>query len=624
MPDATAQDIATKSWIEVSFQPDPGFKMLFDGLHGREELGRPFFYDVELSSGTLQKDVGKKLVGTSCTVWLAQSDENTEDRYLNGVVTRVVSSGLVGGVYRYRIEVRPWIWLLSRIVDSLIFQKMKAFDIITKVFRDAGFSNFEDKRQANAGDTELEYCVQYRESSFDFVHRLMEQFGIYYFFKHEDGKHTLCLADDPNAHDTLSDKIPFVFDQTENRTVDDHIWEWQAEFGLESGKFTFRDYNFTTPSADLTAKTLKPGDHDSYKDLEHYDYPGPYEETAVGQKLTDVRMQAIAMQRTVLDGVSNSRALHPGWRFKMDHHPEADLNRDYLITRAEFSIGQAEATSRTEGDTLDTYRVTLRAIPGDVPFRLERYTPVPMIRGPQTAKVVGESGEEITTDEYGRVKVQFHWDRSDTPEDQRSCWIRVAQASAGVGWGSIFIPRAGQEVVVEFLEGNPDRPLITGVVYNATNKVPYSLPGNKTQSGIKTNSSKGGSGFNELRFEDKSGEEEVFFQAQKDFNKNILNNETSKVKNDHTTTIESGNHTTTVSSGNHKLDVSSGTSEISAATSITLKVGGNSIKIDTSGVTINGTKIEASATGSHSISGATVSVSGNGSVSISAPSVAIN
>ena len=622
MPDSTAADVASHAWIEVSFAPDPGFKLIFDGVRGHEELGRPFFFDLDLSSGKFQGDI-KKVVGTSCTIWMSQSDENTKDRYLNGVVTRVVSSGLVGGTYRYRAEIRPWIWLLSRATDCLIFQKKKVFDIITKVFRDAGFSDFEDKRQANAGDTELEYCVQYRESAFDFVHRLMEQYGLYYFFKHVDGKHTLCIADDQNAHDTLPDKVPFVFDQTEHRTVADHIWEWQTELALESGKFTFRDYNFTTPAADLTAKTMKEGDHPHSK-LEVYDYPGPYQETSVGQTLTDVRMQAISMQRTIIDAVSNSRLFHPGWRFKLENHPDKPTNRGYLITRAEFSIAQAEGTSTIEGETLDTYRVTLRAIPDDVPFRLERFTPQPMIRGPQTAKVVGESGEEITTDEYGRVKVKFHWDRSDTADDQRTCWIRVAQSSAGAGWGSMFIPRVGQEVVVEFLEGNPDRPLITGVVYNANNKVPYALPANKTRSLIKTSSSKGGSGFNELRFEDKAGEEEVFFQAQKDYNKNVINNETVKVKNDHTTTIESGNHSTTVSSGNHKLDISAGTSEITAATSITLKVGGNSIKIETSGITINGTKVDVAATAAASVKGATVSVSGDGSVSISAPSVAIN
>ena len=202
---------------------------------------------------------------------------------------------------------------------------------------------------------------------------------------------------------------------------------------------------------------------------------------------------------------------------------------------------------------MDTYRVTIRAMPGDLPFRLDRLTHRPLIRGPQTAQVVGKSGEEIDPDQYGRVKVKFHWDRSDTADDQRTCWIRVAQGSAGAGWGSMFIPRIGQEVVVEFLEGNPDRPLITGVVYNANLTVPYALPDNKTRSTIKTNSSTGGSGFNELRFEDKAGSEEVFFQAQKDFTKNVLNNETVTIHKDTTTTVETGDRKITVSQGGDTL-----------------------------------------------------------------------
>lgn len=409
-----SRDAAAHAWVEVDFAPDPGFQLLFDGVHGHEELGRPFLYEIDMSSGTLRGDIGK-IVGTSATIWLAQSVDDATDRFFNGIVTRVVSSGLVAGAYRYRIELRPWIWLLTRVTDCRIFQSKSAFQIITEVFRDAGFSDFEDRRQSSAGDTELEYCVQYRETSFDFVTRLMEQFGLYYFFKHDRGQHTLVIADDPNAHDTLPHALPFVFDQTEFRTVADHIWEWSIELALHSGKFTFRDYNFTIPSADLTAKAMQAGSH-PYNSFEVYEYPGPYDQAAVGHRLTDVRMQAISMQRTVVDAVSNARGLHPGWRFNLTSHPERSVNRDYLVTRAEFSMSIAEGSSTVDGETLDTYRVTLRAIPGDVPHRLERLTPRPMIRGPQTARVVGSAGDEITTDEYGRVKVKFHWDRSDVQD----------------------------------------------------------------------------------------------------------------------------------------------------------------------------------------------------------------
>lgn len=601
MSESDRRQFASNAWVEVDFTPDPGFKLLFDGLHGQEELGRPFLFTVDLSSGKLHSDIAN-LVGTTARVWMSQSEDKATDRYLQGIVSRVFATGVIAGTYHYRIEMRPWIWLLTRITDCCIFQSMSAFQIITKVFRDAGFSDFKDNRQASAGDTVLEYCVQYRETTFDFVSRLMEQYGIYYYFEHDSERHTLVFADDPNAHTKLTDAIPFVFDQTEMRTVADHFWEWETDLLLQSGKFTFCDYNFTTPSQDLTTKTIKAGTY-PHGALEVYEYPGPYDVTDTGQKLTDVRMQAISMNRLAYKAVSNCRQLHAGWKFELSQHPDKALNREYLITHAEFSMAMAEGSSTTQGETLDTYRVMIHAIPGDVPFRLERVTPRPLIRGPQTARVVGPSGEEIFTDQYGRIKVKFHWDRSSTQDEQRTCWIRVVQSAAAAGCGSIYIPRVGHEVVVEFLEGNPDRPLVTGVVYNANVKVPYALPDNKTRSTIKTSSSKGGNGYNELRFEDLAGSEEVFFQAQKDYNKKVLNNETTTIHKDLSTTVETGDHTfsvsqgkstltvnkdlsTTVQTGNHSLEISAGTSSTKAAQSITLTVAGNSIKMDTSSLTI--------------------------------------
>jgi type VI secretion system secreted protein VgrG len=623
-PSATSRDIAAHAWVEVDFDPDPGYQLIFDGVHGHEELGRPFLYEIDVSSGTLRSDIGK-IIGTSATLWLAQSSEGSSERFFNGIVTRVVSTGLVGGAYRYRIEVRPWLWLLTRTTDNRIFQSKSAFQIITQVFRDAHFSSFEDHRQSASGDTVLEYCVQYGETSFDFVTRLMEQYGIYYYFKHDRGQHTLMFADDPNSHETLVDAIPFVFDQTETRTVADHIWEWSTELALQSGKFTYRDYNFTIPAADLTAKTVQTGRH-PFNSFEVYEYPGPYEQASVGQGLSDIRMQAIALQRTVIDAVSNARSLHPGWRFKLDHHPDRATNRDYLITHAEFNISIAEGSSTIDGETVDTYHVMLKAIPADIPYRLQRMTARPLIRGPQTARVVGSTGDEITTDQYGRVKVKFHWDRSDTQDDQRTCWIRVAQGAAGAGWGNMFIPRVGQEVVVEFLEGNPDRPLITGVVYNANVQVPYALPANKTRSTIKSNSSKGSNGFNELRFEDLAGQEEVYFHVQKDFNKAVLNDETVTIHRNTATTVESGNRSVTVSqgndaltvsTGNHTITVTTGHSSVTAGQSITLTVGENSIKIDNTGITIIGAMVRLQ-------SQATMSLQAGAPLSVSAPMISLN
>lgn len=634
------QQLKDVAYVRVDFSPDPGFELDFKSLNGTEELGRPFLFHLEMSSGELRGDVGK-LIGSTAKVKFVKEqqplvdDDLGGDKYLHGIVTRVLSQGVAGGAYQYSVELRPWIWLLTRSTDCRIFQNKSPFDIVTQLFRDEGFSDFEDKRQNAAGGTTLDYCVQYRETTFDFVTRLMEEFGFYYYFKHDEQKHTLVFADDPNAHTELSKKIPFQFDITEFRSIEDHIWDWSTDYNLHSGKYMVRDYNFTKPSADLTARTIKTATH-KHGSFEVYEYPGPYEETDIGQKLSDVRMQAIAADRAMVHGVSNCRKLHAGWKFQLDKYPDKPVNRDYLITRSEIttSIAEGLASQEDKGEKLDTYRTVIRAIPGDVPFRLHRRTPRPMIRGPQTAKVVGASGDEITTDEYGRVKVKFHWDRSDTQDDQRTCWIRVAQSWAGAGFGAMFIPRVGMEVVVEFLEGNPDRPLITGVVYNANQKVPYSLPGDKTKTTLKTNSSTGGGGFNEFRFEDEAGNEEVFFKAQKDYNKKVLNNETVSIKNDTTTTVEqgnravtvsSGNDSLTVSSGNHTITVSAGKSDVTAATSITLTSGASTIKISPSGIEITAPQVKVTATATMTLqASASMTVNGGGSLALSAGMVSIN
>jgi type VI secretion system secreted protein VgrG len=613
-PDSDSAAPTPDPHVSVTISPPPAFELTFDSMTATEELGRPFRYELEMSSTTAKGDL-TALLGASVTVALKLPAG--DQRYFNGIVARLAYAGLEGGAYTYRIELRPWIWLLSRTQDCRIFQNKSAWDIIQAVFGDAGFTDVTDKRQSQNGSTVLEYCVQYRETSLDFVTRLMEEFGLYYYFDHTNGAHSLVIADDPNSHPSAGDAIPFQTRETEVRATEDHIWQWSSDLAVQPGAFTYRDYNFTTPGADLTAKAMKPGAH-TYGAFEIFDYPGPYGTTADGQALASLRMQGMTARRHVVYGTSNSSRLYTGCKFTLSGFHQANEDGEYMIVRSVSSITTAQGFQVEEGASPDNFRCAFEAIKGDTPFRLAQETPRPTIRGPQTAKVVGQSGDEITTDQYGRIKVQFYWDRVGTYDQDSSCWIRVAQLWAGVAWGSIVIPRIGQEVVVEFLEGNPDRPLVTGCVYNAAQTVPYGLPDNKTRTTIKSNSSTGGGGFNELRFEDKAGSEEVFFQAQKDYNKVVLNNETVKVTQDTTTTVEKGNrsvtvsqgndsHTVsqgnrsatistgnesvTVSTGNHKLDVTAGSSTITAGQSITLQVGENSIKVDMTGVTINGVKI---------------------------------
>ncbi len=593
-----ADDSSGQSYLTVKIEPDPGFTVTVTGAEMQEELGRPFRYDLNLTSDTRKGDL-MSLLGSSATLAVTLPDNSK--RYFNGIIVRAAYAGMTRGSNTYHVELRPWIWLLSQTQDNRIFQNQTMWNIMTSVFRTAGFTDFTDKRQSGTGDQQLEYCVQYGETTLDFVTRLMEKYGLYYFFTHTDGHHALALADDPNSHASIGQALPYRAQETDMRRVADHVWAWGSELHLQPGAVTFRDYNFTTPAADLTTKARQPGAH-TYGSLEVYAYPGPYGETGLGQKLATVRMQELAGRREILRGISNSRALAVGSKFTLSDCPDEAQNREYLVVSASYTFGLAEGQSDTRGDLIDTYRCSFAAIPGDLPFRLEPSVAWPMMRGPQTAKVVGEAGQEVTTDQYGRIKVQFFWDRLNPADQTASCWIRVAQSWAGAGWGSIVIPRIGQEVVVDFLDGNPDRPLVTGCVYNANQTVPYALPGNKTRSTFKSNSSQGGGGANELRLEDSKGSEEVFLQAQKDLNVVVLqgdrtatvklgNDSTTVSQGNHSTTVSTGNHSTTVSAGNHTLSVDAGSSTISAGQSITLKVGANSITIDNTGVAINGVKI---------------------------------
>lgn len=631
---------STTTYIAISISPDPGFKLYFESLKGVEELGRPFHYVLVMSSNDAKGEL-MSMLGSSVTVSITKPDG--QKRYFNGIIGRVEYVGMRAAAASYEIELRPWIWLLSNQKDCAIFQNQSAWQIITSVFSKAGFGgDYEDKRQSGAGDTKLEYCVQYDESSYDFVTRLMEQFGLYYYYTHQNGSHKLVFCDDPNSHTALSKAIPFSAQETELRAVEDHVWQWSSELAVVSGTATYRDYNFTTSTADLTTRSSRTASH-KYGSYEVYGYPGLYQTAADGQKLADVRIQDITARRQNFFATTNSRELYTGCKFTLSGFYETAENRDYVVIRAAYTLTVGEGTA-TAGSTMrDTLRCLFHAIKGDTNFRLENRTPRPLIRGPQTAKVVGPAGDEIYTDQYGRIKVQFPWDREGKNDENSSCWIRVAQIWAGQNWGGIYIPRIGQEVVVEFLEGNPDRPIVTGCVYNDNQTVPYALPDNKTRSTIKTNSSTGGNGFNELRFEDKAGSEEVFFQAQKDYNKVVLNNETVNITQDTTTTVKQGNRSITVSQGNnsvtistgndsltvsqgnHSITVTAGSSTISAGQSITLKVGSNSITIDNTGVSISAAKFSVNATGQAQVqSGGSMSLQAGASMTIAAPTIALN
>jgi type VI secretion system secreted protein VgrG len=490
-----------------------------------EELGRLFRCEVSLYSPKLELELDDVL-GHDLTIAIDLPEQGT--RYFHGFVTDMAHTGQAGGFVTYTATLRPWFWFLSRASNCRIFQNMKVPDIVKQVFRDAGFSDFRESLSASYRT--WEYCVQYRETDFNFVSRLLEQEGIYYFFEHEDGKHTLVLADSPGAHVPIKDyeKIPY-YPPSPNAERPEHVFDWTLTKSVRTGAYRLRSYLFKKPKQSLEVDHPIAASHPHAK-YEYYDYPGEHYEKAEGKRYATVRMEELASQHERVEGQTDAMGIFPGGLFELSEHPREDQNREYLLISTEqyLTIGGYE-TGGSAGDF--EYSCSFEALPSAIHFRAERTTPRPVMQGPQTAIVCGKSGEEIDTDEFGRVKVQFHWDREGGNDENSSCWVRVAQVWAGAGWGGMAIPRIGQEVIVDFIEGDPDRPIVTGRVYNGDNMPPYALPGNKTRSTIMSRSSKGGAAdnFNEIRFEDKKGDEEMYLHAEKDQNVVVENNQTIKV-----------------------------------------------------------------------------------------------
>ena len=514
--------------------------LLVSAINGSEAISRLFRFELSLVSEN-QGIVFKEIIGKNVTV--AFMLPSGAKKYLNGIISSFAQESGAGTasddtrVSNYRATMVPWLWLLTRSAESRIFQNMSVPDIVEQVFTDHGFSDFKFKLQGNY-DKRI-YCVQYRETHFNFISRLIEEEGIHYFFEHINGKHMLILADAPQYNVSCPEQKSASY-SIETSLSDDFITSIEKLMEIRSSKYSLNDYNFEMPNTSLIAN-LPAKEKLWQKDLELYDSPGEYSKKAEGSRLVQIRMEEEEARITTITGCSTCKAFTSGYRFTLINVFRKDMNdKDYILTGIEHHASQ---NVQRGGDF--TYENRFECIPADVPFRPERLTPKPTVQGSQTAIVVGPSGEEIYPDKYGRVKVQFHWDREGKKDEKSSCWVRVSTIWAGNQWGSLFIPRIGQEVVVDFLEGDPDNPIITGMVYNALNMPPYSLPAEKTKSTIKSDSSMGGGGFNEIRFEDKKGSEEIFLHGQKDWTIAILNdknqtvghNETLAVTNNRTKTV---------------------------------------------------------------------------------------
>ncbi len=515
---------------------------------GHEEMSRLFSFTLELDSADQAIDP-KDVIGQKITFSVAYLEGTSKKhRYFNGYVSRLSAGTSESGHRRYQAEVVPWLWFLTRTSDCRIFAEKKIPDILDLVFKDCPFTpKFEWK--AKKGDyAQWTYCVQYRETDFNFVSRLLEQEGIYYYFKHDKDDHTLVLCDKAEHYDDSKREIEYEYAYVGGAVGDDVITHWIHQYQYVPGAYAQTDYNFdehpsrsnqhpdkpllsTKPAKGRASQFPNAGKH------EIFDYPGEYEKKSDGDTCTDRYMEEEEVNCDVANGSGVCEFFSPGVKFKLKFDPQISQmesekskaeNRAYTLLSVQHS-----ATNETmEGGGSESYSNSFTCIPATVNFRPARTTPKPGIQGVQTAVVVGPPGSEINTDKFGRVQVQFFWDRYGTRsqgKEEKPVWIRVGQIIAGKNWGAMFIPRVGQEVIVTFLEGDPDWPLVTGVVYNSDQTPPYALPDEKTKSYIKTNSSSGGDGYNELRFEDKKDHEQIFIHAERNMDTRVKNDSLSRI-----------------------------------------------------------------------------------------------
>jgi type VI secretion system secreted protein VgrG len=514
--------------------PLPAEDLLFESMTAT--AGLSLLGEMQLHLLSDKPDVSPDaLLGQVVSVEMTLRDGSL--RHYSGHCTRFGMGAPSGKHYGYAMTVRPWLWFLTRTSDCRIFQEMSVPDIVKQVFTDHSIARFEFNLYRSYPP--WVYCVQYRESDFNFVARLLEQEGIYWFFRHDDSGHTLVLVDAAGAHDPApgTEQIDY-YDQPGQAPPDhDHVWNWQVTHGVQTGKVVLTDYDFERPSASLLAQKAHTRSHVQGAH-EQFDYPGEYVKTAEGEQYADTRLDEQQAQHITITAGSNAQGLKDGCRFTLQRHPRDDQNADHLVVSTRTHVHLDAYESGSTGGT--EVRSEFSAIPHAQQFRPPRTTPKPFVQGPQTAVVVGPAGEEIYTDKYGRVKVQFHWDRYGKKNEKSSCWMRVSHPWAGKNFGVVHIPRMGQEVVVSFLEGDPDQPLITGRVYNAEQMPPWDLPANMTQSGILTRSSKGGGygNANAIRFEDKKGSEQLWIHAEKNQDIEVENDETHWVGHDRKKTID--------------------------------------------------------------------------------------
>ncbi|RUL77705.1 type VI secretion system Vgr family protein [Dyella choica] len=576
--------------------------LLFRSMTADERLGRLFSFRLQFESQDPNIDLSG-LLGSPMTVQIATEDGYK--RYFNGIVCEAAQTGvetidkLIYAQYSVRLVPKPW--LLGQKVDCRIYTDMTVPDIVKSVLSDAGYTDV--KLSLSGNYAQREYCVQYREDCLNFISRLMEQEGIYYFFTHDATKHTMVLADSVSAHAVNKDfaRVPFLPSTDSVMRRESTITTWASSRGIDKAKFQLIDYDPMAPKAQLLATGTSDG-HNTSDGMVAFDFPGAHKVPDVGQHFAQVRAEALSVARSHYTATTGACSVEIGGLFTLSDYPRKPLNREYLIIGTTIHLAGASPASGSS-DNGPAFQCSFEAIESSQTFRSLATAVKPSIVGLQTAVVCGsKTDEDIVVDQHGRVQVTFHWNKPDKPHAKSSCPVRVATPWAGKNWGAISIPRVGQEVVVSFLEGDPDRPLIIGSVYNGDNTVPYGLPDNKTQSGIKSRSLLGGAAdFNELRFEDKKGSEDFFMHAQKDMHEEVENDHVVAIDHDETVTIKNDRHHTI--NNNDTLDVGK-VFKLTAGTQIELVTGSSSIILKSTGeIQINGVNITITGNSSVKVAG---------------------
>jgi type VI secretion system secreted protein VgrG len=538
-------------------------------MEGREELGRLFQYELEIFSEAGEVALGA-LLGAPLTASLA-TEEGV--RHFNGIVTRAARMADRDEFFVFRVVLSPRLWLLTRTRDCRIYQGLTVPEVVKAVLREHAIP-FSERLQPDTY-RRRDYLTQYRESDFGFVSRLMEEEGIYYHFRHTAERHELVLCDSAASHDPAPgyQRLP-VRPRPDAKLVRDHLTGWRPVHQAASARVTLQDHDFRLRAGTDIRVVKAVGAEHQDDELESYDFPGGQvlgqnqdgadagatRQAGEQRALVQLQEQRSRLERIAAEG--NARGVEAGALLEVDVLPA--IGKKFLITATVHRLRNIYFRSESATTPQQLCEVSLEAIEATRPFRPERVTSKPVIAGPQTATVVGKEGEEIWTDRYGRVKVQFPWDREGRGDEGSSCWVRVGQIWAGNNWGAIAIPRIGQEVIVQFLEGDPDRPLVTGSVYNVDHMPPYPLPAEATRSGIRTHSSKGGGpdNFNEIRFEDRRGAEELHLQAEKDLTTLVKHDQSTTVGNDQSAAVAANR---SVSVGGNESHSVSGTRSLSVS-----------------------------------------------------------